>query len=197
MTVEMDFSASVPPPGAAAPAPEPVGDLKQYDGKRVIARLIDLALMILPTAVIIAAFSHINTYAAGAASGVIYFFLCEATMAQSVGKRAMGLRVMTRDGRAPSVGAVAVRSVLRVIEDNLLGLIVIVASGRRRQRIGDLLAKTTVGPAVGAVPRPAWSPVLVMFPVAWIVAMILLAQHSPPPQPEAACPQPAACVASR
>jgi len=42
------------------------------------------------------------------ALSLIYFFVCEATMAQTLGKRAMGLRVMTRDGRAPSVSAISI-----------------------------------------------------------------------------------------
>ena len=42
------------------------------------------------------------------ALSLIYFFVCEATMAQTLGKRAMGLRVMTRDGRAPSVNAISI-----------------------------------------------------------------------------------------
>jgi uncharacterized RDD family membrane protein YckC len=151
MTVGMDSTVSLPPPGAPQPATQPtrmpVGDLKQYDGKRLIARLIDSALLILPSAVVIAMFDDLSTYACVAAVTVVYFFLCEATMAQSLGKQVMGLRVMTRDGRAPSLGAIAIRSLLRVVEDNFLGLIVMVLSGKRRQRIGDMLAGTTVGPA--------------------------------------------------
>jgi uncharacterized RDD family membrane protein YckC len=57
---------------------------------------------------------------------------------------------MTRDGRAPSVNAVSIRTVLRLIDDGPIGLVVMVASGKRRQRIGDLLAGMVVAPAVPA-----------------------------------------------
>jgi hypothetical protein len=85
----------------------------------------------------------------------------------------MGLRVMTRDGRAPTVNAVSVRTVLRLIDDGPIGLIVMVASGKRCQRIGDLLAGTTVGRAVGEVPRPQSHPLLAIYPAAWLIGALV------------------------
>jgi hypothetical protein len=103
------------------------------------------------------------------ALSLIYFFLCEATLAQTVGKRVMGLRVMTRDGRAPSINAISIRTVLRLIDDGPIGLIVMVLSGERRQRIGDLAAGTAVGAAAREVPRPEANALLVAYPVAWLI----------------------------
>jgi hypothetical protein len=60
--------------------------------------------------------------------------------------------------------------VLRLIDDGPIGIGVMVLSGRRRQRIGDLLAGTTVGPAHAPVPTPASSPLLVVYPAGWLVA---------------------------
>ena len=98
----MDVRASIPPPsapprGPALPAVEPprapVGDLTRLDARRVLARLIDAVIVGIPTAVAVAAQDE-GAYLVFLALSLIYFFLCEATL----GKRAMKLRVMTRDG---------------------------------------------------------------------------------------------------
>jgi hypothetical protein len=80
---------------------------------------------------------------------------------------------MTRDGQAPSVNAVSVRTVLRLIDDGPLGLIVLVCSGERRQRIGDLLAGTTVGEAGLAAPRPKPNALLALYPTAWLIGALV------------------------
>jgi hypothetical protein len=63
------------------------------------------------------------------------------------------------DGRPAGMGEIGVRTILRVIDNYLVGLIVMLATGERRQRIGDLAAGTIVvdasGPAVMAPPAPA------------------------------------------
>src|SRR5262245_15175193 len=166
----MDISASSPPPGAASfAAPAPGVDLRKLDNKRVLARLIDMAVLLIPTGVVVTAFHDLPTYGASVCVAVLYFFLCEALYAQTPGKVAMRLRVMRRDGGgAPSVSAVAVRSAVRLIDDNILGAMVIVLSGKRRQRLGDLLAGTQVGPATSDVPRPAAMWLLFAFPVLWV-----------------------------
>jgi uncharacterized RDD family membrane protein YckC len=171
----MDVPASIPPPSAPAPPSTPaeprrapVGDLKKLDGRRVLARLIDAVIVGVPTAVAVATQDE-GAYLVFLALSLIYFFVCEATLGQTIGKRVMGLRVMTRDGCAPSVNAVSVRTVLRLIDDGPLGLLVMVASGKRRQRIGDMLAGTAVGEAGAEVPRPLSSPLLVVYPVGWLI----------------------------
>jgi uncharacterized RDD family membrane protein YckC len=177
--VGMDFPASTPPPSFASPTPPaaprptaPVEDLKKLDGKRVLARLIDGLIIGVPSTVAALAEDE-GAYWIFVAFSLIYFFICEATLAQTLGKKAMGLRVMTRDGAAPSVNAVSVRTVLRLIDDGPVGLVVMVASGKRRQRIGDLLAGTTVGRAVGEVPKPRANPLLAVYPAAWLIGAIV------------------------
>ena len=66
----------------------------------------------------------------------------------------MKLRVVRADGRPAGMGEVAVRTVLRVIDNYLVGLIVMLATGERRQRIGDLAAGTIVVDASGLAGRP-------------------------------------------
>jgi uncharacterized RDD family membrane protein YckC len=170
----MDFPASTPPPSTPAPAPRParVESFKQYDNKRVLARLIDLLIVGIP-ATYASAVRDEGAYWMFLAFSLIYFFVCEATMAQTIGKRAMGLRVMTRDGRAPSVNAVSVRTVLRLIDDGPLGALVMLVTGPKRQRIGDMLAGTHVGGAGAEVPRPKANVLLALYPTAWLIGAIV------------------------
>jgi len=56
------------------------------------------------------------------------------------------VRVVSVEGRRPSTGAVALRTILRLIDGFLfyaVGLVVMLVSPRR-QRLGDLAGKTTV-----------------------------------------------------
>jgi uncharacterized RDD family membrane protein YckC len=77
-----------------------------------------------------------------------YYFVFEATIGATLGKRWLGVRVVRSDGGEPGVAAIAVRTVLRVIDYlpllYLVGLVTMLATGKRRQRLGDLAAKTTV-----------------------------------------------------
>ncbi len=80
---------------------------------------------------------------------LLYYFVLEARGGQTLGKRALGIRVVRRaDGAAASTGEVAVRTVLRLVDAlpflYLVGLVTILATGRRAQRLGDLAAGTTV-----------------------------------------------------
>ncbi len=78
-----------------------------------------------------------------------YYFALEAAAGQTVGKALLGLRVLRLDGRRPSGGQIAGRTLLRLIDWlpvlYLAGFITLLATGRRRrQRIGDLAAGTIV-----------------------------------------------------
>src|SRR5437588_235386 len=60
-----------------------------------------------------------------------YYFVCEATTGQTIGKRIAKLRVVMRDGRPAPANAIAARTVLRLMwQVNLLGVHVDVP-GRR------------------------------------------------------------------
>jgi uncharacterized RDD family membrane protein YckC len=172
----MDTSFSVPPPGHPLPGPAartaPVGDLKRLDSRRLRARLLDSALL-LPISLVMAKTQDVGLIIPLLLLTLLYFFVAEATKAQTFGKRRLGLRVMQRDGSAPTVNQISVRTVLRLIDDGPIGLVVIVLSGKRRQRIGDMLAGTTVGTAGATVPKPAASPLLFVYPVGWAVAAVV------------------------
>jgi uncharacterized RDD family membrane protein YckC len=79
----------------------------------------------------------------------LYFFILELGAGQTVGKRFMNVRVVALDGPAVTMRMCAIRNVLRFIDVLPLlyasGLVSLVRTGRsRRQRIGDVVARTTV-----------------------------------------------------
>ncbi len=100
---------------------------------------------------------------------VTYFFLCEVTTGQTIGKRASGLRVVGRDGAPAKANSVAARNVIRIFEEPFIALIALVASGRRRQRIGDLAGSTTVGRAEHST-RPRPSRLRIVYPAIWAIS---------------------------
>ncbi|MDQ3587065.1 MAG: RDD family protein [Actinomycetota bacterium] len=81
------------------------------------------------------------------ALALLYYFACEAVGGRTLGKLLLGVRVVSADGTRAGPGQVAGRTALRLIDGilfYLVGLIVILATGQRRQRLGDLAAKTAV-----------------------------------------------------
>lgn len=81
------------------------------------------------------------------ALALLYYFACEATTGQTIGKRALGLRVVGPDGGPAGAGRIAARTALRVIDIlpafYLVGFISVLVTGTRR-RLGDLAAGTDV-----------------------------------------------------
>ena len=77
----------------------------------------------------------------------LYYAVPEAAAGQTLGKRLLGVRVVAVGGGRAGIGQILVRTALRLIDGfgfYLMGLAVVLATGARRQRIGDLAAKTTV-----------------------------------------------------
>lgn len=76
-----------------------------------------------------------------------YYWATEATSGQTLGKRALGIRVVRVDGSKATAGATFVRTLLRAVDGilfYLVALITVLATGQRRQRLGDMAAKTRV-----------------------------------------------------
>ena len=140
---------------------------KPLDGRRVLAFLIDAAVLA-PLAVLSWRYEWgIRAMALGLE--LVYFFLCEATGGQTIGKAVCRLRVVTVDGDIAGPRAIAARTILRQVE-GLLGLLVMVCTGGRRQRLGDIAAKTVVVDSREVEPAPvALSGALLGYPVAWLV----------------------------
>jgi uncharacterized RDD family membrane protein YckC len=146
---------------SAAPVTGP-----KLDNRRVLAAVVDLAIVVAGSVVIL--------FAAEALSGergdvrgalgmvmlgwaLYYYFALESGDGQTVGKKLMKLRVVRADGRPAGMREIAVRTVLRVVDGvgaYIVGLIVMLATGQRRQRLGDLAAGTIVVDASAAAHVP-------------------------------------------
>jgi uncharacterized RDD family membrane protein YckC len=151
----------------------------KLDNRRVLAALIDLAIVGLGWAVILAAAGVLGQSASEIGPGLsavavgwalYYYFACESGSGQTLGKRVMKIRVARADGRPAEMREIGLRTVLRVIDGlffYLVGLIVMIATGERRGRLGDLVAHTKIvdagqparAAARVAAPAPAPAPV--------------------------------------
>jgi uncharacterized RDD family membrane protein YckC len=165
------MNASVP---ASAPAHG-----SQFDRRRVLAGLIDLAIVGVGVMVLLSFGGVLGSDAneltpalelVATAWALFYYFALESDAGQTVGKRIMGLRVVMADGRPADMRAIAMRTVARVIDGiafYVVGLVVMVVTGERRQRIGDMAGGTIVTSAkldpAASAPKaaavPAGSPV--------------------------------------
>lgn len=80
---------------------------------------------------------------------IAYFAILEATLGATLGKLALGIRVLKADGSKLDWGASIVRNILRIVDafpyfiPYLLGAI-LVWSSPTRQRLGDRAASTVV-----------------------------------------------------
>jgi len=89
-----------------------------------------------------------------------YYFATEMVWGQTVGKRVLDIRVERVDGTKATPGAILIRTLLRAIDGilfYLVALIAVLATGPRRQRLGDIAAKTRVVSA-SQPPRDASTP---------------------------------------
>jgi uncharacterized RDD family membrane protein YckC len=185
----MDTTFSAPPPSApptytarpAGPPPPQPPNRKELDSKRVLARLADTVVAGAP-AIVFALGVGRSLSIFLISLTLTYFFVCEALWGQTLGKRLLGLRVLMRDGRPATASAVSARTVLRLIDDGPIGLGVMLLSGRRRQRLGDLLGGTIVARANPGLPHAELSPLMLLYPTAWAIGAIALALV---PRPEA------------
>jgi len=134
-------------------------------GLRIGAALIDLALLLVLFVVLVVVVGEATVvgravsfsldgagFALYSALALLYYLVLEAAVGQTVGKLLVGLRVIRAGGGRPSVWEVATRTVLRVVDWlpalYLVGFIAMLATGARRQRLGDLAAGTGIARAV-------------------------------------------------
>ncbi len=127
-------------------------------GERVAARCIDFGLLILMFILFTIIFSIsgilgseitvivlLIIYAVGF---VFYDLLCEIFMnGQSIGKRIMKIKVISLDGAQPSLGQYLIRWLFRIVDFILtspVGGLVFAAMTENKQRLGDIVAGTTL-----------------------------------------------------
>jgi uncharacterized RDD family membrane protein YckC len=143
----------------------------KLDNRRVLAALVDLGIVAVGALVILVAADALGDPAPirGGLGAVMlgwalyYHFALESGDGQTVGKKLMKLRVVLANGSPAGMREIAVRTVLRVVDGfgvYVVGLIVMMVSGERRQRLGDLAAGTIVVDAsatsVAPPPPPAF-----------------------------------------
>jgi uncharacterized RDD family membrane protein YckC len=150
----------------------------KLDNRRVLAALIDLAIVGAGGVAILVAAGvlggdggSLGAPLAGVVVGwaLYYYFACESGGGQTVGKKVTHLRVVQVDGSPAGMREIAIRTVLRVVDTVLVGLIAMMATGERRARLGDLAAKTMIvstGGAPSAAPAEV-APVAIEAPVAY------------------------------
>ncbi len=79
-----------------------------------------------------------------------YFIVMEGTLGATIGKLALGIRVVRPDGSPLGLGESAVRNVLRIVDGfpfvvpYFLGAIVIWSGGPTKRRVGDRVGGTCV-----------------------------------------------------
>ena len=108
---------------------------------------------------------------------LFYNLLCEVFFnGQSVGKKALNIKVFRLDGTTPRLGDYLMRWLLRIVDFQLAGLVALItiAASGRGQRLGDMAAGTTVvklrpraAPLASPAPLPGYQ---VVFPQAALLA---------------------------
>lgn len=135
-------------------------------GERIAARLIDLGgftVLYIVVLILMIATQISNSGNLGIVLIVIFFVIfvfydlvCEMAMdGQTFGKRIMKIKVISLDGGQPTFGQYLMRWIFRIIDFGIIfgwGVIALicVAVSKNHQRVGDMLAKTTL---IKTVPR--------------------------------------------
>ena len=117
-------------------------------GLRIVAGIIDVIIMMLITIPLsfIAGTSVAANLGVGLI-GLVYFIVMEATKGATVGKMAMGLKVVKTDGSAISWQESVIRNLLRIVDALPVFYIVgiaCIALTSNKQRVGDMAASTLV-----------------------------------------------------
>jgi uncharacterized RDD family membrane protein YckC len=130
-------------------------------GQRIVAALLDIALLFILFLVMAALMGDLGSTDGGGFEvrlengpfilylllNMAYFVIMERLTGATLGKIVMGLRVAKLDGEPYGWGAVLLRNVLRIIDGlpllYLVGIVSIAAT-EQNQRLGDLAARATV-----------------------------------------------------
>jgi uncharacterized RDD family membrane protein YckC len=144
----------------------------KLDNRRVLAALVDVAIIGAGAAVILAAAGVLGGDGSSLGAPLVgvllcwalyYYFACESGGGQTVGKRLTNIRVLRTDGTPPGLRETGIRTVVRVVDMQFayaVGLIAMLATGERRARLGDLAADTMVVSTDGETRQAAPAPVL-------------------------------------
>ncbi|MFC6997044.1 RDD family protein [Rufibacter roseus] len=122
-------------------------------GDRILAYLVDGAVLV-GWFILIGIVASTFTFLESAGEAILIFLLflpvpfyhlCSEIFmnGQSLGKRALDIKVVKMSGHSPSVGDYLLRWILRIIDSGIVAVITIAINGKG-QRLGDLAAGTTV-----------------------------------------------------
>jgi uncharacterized RDD family membrane protein YckC len=157
-------------------------DRKPLDSRRVGAVVID-GLIVTPILI------PLDVFFDGLTAGAVlvfvalqlgYFHVMESIDGQTLGKKLFDLRVVRREDAGPaSAKAISARTVLRLIDGLpglcLVGVLTMLLSDKRRQRLGDLAAGTVVTRAsTRPYTRARLSPLKTAYPAIWLAAALLV-----------------------
>jgi len=126
-------------------------------GERIAAQLIDYSIMLAYVLVLLWISRSISNYSDRNVFNLLfhlpvffYALLSEIFMqGQSLGKKALKIKVVMLSGAQPTIGSYIIRWLFKVIEGNFAFLfgspaIITIAANGKGQRLGDLVAKTSV-----------------------------------------------------
>lgn len=137
----------------------------QVIGRRVLATIIDVLLLGVVASLFTAPGALIDGWGSGqfsdVASGVLfsfgglaallvyfaYFTIMEGRYGQTLGKMALGIKVVREsDGLAPGTKAAVLRTLMRIVDSigSYLVAFVVALVSEKHQRLGDMVAKTLV-----------------------------------------------------
>jgi uncharacterized RDD family membrane protein YckC len=127
-------------------------------GVRIVAGLIDFVVIVIIGVIMTVLFGDTKTddssfeFSLTGAPFVIYvllsfayYFVLENARGQTLGKMAMGLKVVSTSGPM-TPGKIVVRTLLRIVDGFLFYLVAVIAiaASKEHQRIGDMAAGTNV-----------------------------------------------------
>lgn len=135
----------------------------EYDlaslGERIVGRILDGLLIVVYAFIIIfivIGTSQFNSFFENNGWMVVFFILppffydlvCEMLFnGQSLGKKVMGIKVISLNGEQPTFGQYLIRWLFRLVDFSLTGSLcglICVAATEKRQRLGDIIAGTTL-----------------------------------------------------
>ena len=129
-------------------------------GDRILAHFIDWVIFIAWFLIFALLYAGLGSLLLGSKIGIVFFFvfmllpvmlydlIFEVFMnGQSLGKRAMSVRVLALDGTSPTLGAYLMRWIFRLVDTGIFGsmvALIVTAVNGKGQRLGDIAAGTAV-----------------------------------------------------
>jgi uncharacterized RDD family membrane protein YckC len=156
-------------------------DRRRLDRRRLSAHVIDEIILALGALIgyVLFAGSAVGILMTYLAVKLSYYMILETAFGQTIGKKAMRLRVTDLDGNGVPANKIAARTIFRFFDEALaigifpvVGGISLLLTGPRRGRIGDIAGGTCVRDNDRPFKPAPESPLLVVYPVLWIGAAL-------------------------